>query len=233
MKSRAPTPETAPAPERFFFRVGFPVDPADGDLYLGRSVRQLLPLFLLASCSVYSPETGAGAGRLPDAVAASSDRFRSLADAYLASGNRVAARRYYTLVTLLRSPGGDHKRGDPVVRACERLARIEIERGNHREAREWLAHLKDDSRDAATSGRVLLTEAMIALAERRVQEAYAILERLCADPDHDEPDLVLYEYSRACRESGRPAAARRALNAVLTKYPESQVSHRARAVLDH
>ena len=53
-------------------------------LVRSRSVRLLLPLCLLASCSTYWPDAGPDVGLLPDPVAAESDRFRSIADAYLA-----------------------------------------------------------------------------------------------------------------------------------------------------
>ena len=155
-----------------------------------------------------------------------------LAEAYLAAGNPFAAYRYFTLVTLLAPPGtGDQSE---VLRACERLARIEIERGNHRESREWLDDLRERDRErTAHRDEIRLTEAILARAERRVADAHAILTQLKADPSHCEFDRVLLEYGRACHESGRDGEARRAFQDVADADPRSPWRPAALRELQH
>jgi tetratricopeptide (TPR) repeat protein len=155
-----------------------------------------------------------------------------LAEAYLVSGNPFAAYKHFTLVTLLDS--GDKSSRDEVIRACERLARIEVDRGNHREAREWLGHLEEENPGgAAHRSEVQLTEAMIAMAERRVQDAHAILSRLRADESNEEVDRVWFEYGRACHESGRDEDAKRAFTTVVSRFPDSRWRDAAAAELSH
>ena len=103
-----------------------------------------------------------------------------LAEAYLRSGNPFAAYEAYTMVTFGRDP-------DLAARACQRLARLEVDRGNALEAREWLSHLQDDG-PVDASGRVdtagcqdaqvCLTEALISLREAREAQAMAALAQV-------------------------------------------------------
>lgn len=123
------------------------------------------------------------AGARTGGTARSAARFE-LAEAYLRSGNPFGAYDCYTLVTF----GRDR---ELVRRACKRLARLEVDRGNAREAREWLSHLRDPGvvdavvrRSGSEDADLRLTEALIAIREARPgQAATALREVVNCSPD--------------------------------------------------
>jgi tetratricopeptide (TPR) repeat protein len=162
-----------------------------------------------------------------------------LGEAFLLGGNPYAAYEYLTLVTLL-APKAAHEtahetaRGsEEVIRACERLARIEIDRGHHREAREWLGQLHEEDGTGAHGPEVRLTEAMIAMAEQRAPVAYEILSALRTEETHQEADRVWFEFGRACQETGRDQDAEQAFHAVVDRFPESRWRAAAAVKLSH
>lgn len=151
-----------------------------------------------------------------------------LAEAYLASGNPFESYRRFSLVTLMAA---DAPRNELVLRAFERLARLEVDRGNPSEAREWLAQLRE--RDANRfAPEVELTEAVIARAEARPREAMTMLSKLQGGT-HPEPDRVLLEFGHLQHDTGKDAAARRAFQALLDRHPDSPWLRAAQTALHH
>ena len=62
---------------------------------------------------------------------------------------------------------------------------------------------------------------MIAMAERRVQDAHAILSTLRTDESNKEADRVWFEYGRVCQEAGHATDAARAFTTVVNRFPGS------------
>jgi hypothetical protein len=127
-----------------------------------------------------------------------------------------------------------------VASASAWLARLEIERGDVEAAREWLRHSRQHLPAAGTARRSLrLTEALVAIAERRMTDAHGMLagalqaaepDSRQADPDHQ---AIALHYGIVCRELGFAGEARRAFDALVQGAPGSEAADRAREELAH
>lgn len=125
----------------------------------------------------------------------------------------------------------------PLTRAaaCERLARAEIERGDARAARDWLARYRalasdDQSRRLAAC----LTEGLVLLAERRAAQAATLLADAADTPltQVEGIDLRL-TLARARHEAGEDEAALATLHQIVADASEPRHAQLARTHITH
>ena len=123
-----------------------------------------------------------------------------------------------------------------VAFARERLARLRIQRGKNREAREHLREylrLDPDNR-FGRHDRILFTEALVLAVERRLKESIHQVEAALARfPSAAEADQMLLLMGWVEHEDGNDARALSILEGVLARYPDSPWLGLARERIAH
>lgn len=162
----------------------------------------------------------------------------ALAEAYRAADSlRRAEECYHQVVDL---SAGKKELDEASLRAAasshERLARLRIMRGKNLDARRHLEEARrlDPDGRRCSADRLMLTEALTFVVERKHLEAAEVLQRaLQRYPDSGEADHMLYALGFALHQVSQDQPALEALERVQRQFPQSPWTAAVREQIEH